>query len=66
MVEASAANGWGEYRTHVAFMDHVADTYSFNDHAMRRLHERLKDLLDPNGVLSPGKSGIWPRHMRDR
>ncbi|TAJ91582.1 MAG: FAD-binding oxidoreductase [Gammaproteobacteria bacterium] len=65
MVEASAANGWGEYRTHVAFMDHVADTYSFNDHAMRRLHERLKDLLDPNGVLSPGKSGIWPRHMRE-
>jgi (+)-pinoresinol hydroxylase len=65
LVEVSAANGWGEYRTHVAFMDKVADAYSFNDHALRRFHETLKDAIDPNGILSPGKSGIWPRHMRD-
>jgi 4-cresol dehydrogenase (hydroxylating) len=65
LVEVSAANGWGEYRTHVAFMDKVADAYSFNDHAMRRFHETLKDAVDPNGILSPGKSGIWPRRLRD-
>jgi (+)-pinoresinol hydroxylase len=65
LVEVSAANGWGEYRTHVAFMDKVADAYSYNDHALRRFHETLKDAIDPNGVLSPGKSGIWPKRMRD-
>jgi (+)-pinoresinol hydroxylase len=64
LVEASAANGWAEYRTHVAFMDKVADMYSFNNHAMRRFHETLKDAVDPNRILSPGKSGIWPKRLR--
>ena len=64
LVEVSAANGWAEYRTHVAFMDKVADAYSFNNHAMRRFHETLKDAIDPNGILSPGKSGIWPKRLR--
>jgi 4-cresol dehydrogenase (hydroxylating) len=64
LVEVSAANGWAEYRTHVAFMDKVADMYSFNDHALRRFHETLKDAVDPNGILSPGKSGIWPKRLR--
>jgi 4-cresol dehydrogenase (hydroxylating) len=64
LVEVSAANGWGEYRTHIAFMDKVAEAYSFNNHATRRFHETLKDAIDPNGILSPGKSGIWPRRLR--
>jgi len=64
LVEVSAANGWGEYRTHIAFMDKVAEAYSFNEHALRRFHETLKDAVDPNGILSPGKSGIWPRRLR--
>jgi 4-cresol dehydrogenase (hydroxylating) len=65
LVEVSAENGWAEYRTHIAFMDHVAETYSFNNHAMRRFHETLKDAVDPNGILAPGKSGIWPKRLRE-
>jgi FAD/FMN-containing dehydrogenase len=29
-----------------------------------RFCETLKDALDPAGILSPGKQGIWPRSMR--
>lgn len=32
--------------------------------ALRRFHETLKDTVDPNGMLSPGKCGIWPKHRR--
>ncbi len=64
LVKTSAEHGWGEYRTHTAFMGDVMDAYSFNDHALLRLHETMKDALDPNGVLSPGKNGIWPKGMR--
>ena len=64
LIKACAARGWGEYRTAPLFMDDVADSYSFNDHALRRLHETLKDAVDPNGILSAGRYGIWPRHLR--
>jgi 4-cresol dehydrogenase (hydroxylating) len=47
-------------------MDLVADQYNFNDHAQRRFNELLKDALDPNGILSPGRQGIWPRGSRPR
>ena len=63
-IKVAAEHGWGEYRTHTAFMDDVAASYSFNNRALWRLHETLKDALDPRGILSPGKSGIWPRRMR--
>ncbi|MGA2509249.1 MAG: FAD-binding oxidoreductase [Candidatus Acidiferrales bacterium] len=64
LVKTSAEHGWGEYRTHTAFMGDIMDAYSFNDHALLRLHETMKDALDPNGILSPGKNGIWPKGMR--
>jgi len=65
LVQVAAEHGWGEYRTHTAFMDDCAAAYSFNDHALRRLHETLKDAIDPNGIISAGRYGIWPKHLRD-
>ena len=64
LVKEAAAHGWGEYRTHTTFMGDISNTYSFNHHALRRFHETIKDAVDPNGILSPGKCGIWPKRMR--
>ena len=64
LIADSKAHGYGEYRTHLEFMDPVADSYDWGGHAMRRLNETVKDALDPNGILAPGKNGIWPRRYR--
>lgn len=64
MVKVAAEHGWGEYRTAPAFQDDVVATYSFNNHALRRFHETLKDAIDPNGVIAAGRYGIWPKHLR--
>ena len=65
LVREGAEAGYAEYRAHISFMDLVAEQYAWNDHAQMRLNRRLKDLLDPNGVLSPGKQGIWPTWRRE-
>ncbi len=62
--QVAVENGWGFYRAHNAFHDKVMSLLSFNDHALPKLHETLKDALDPNGILSAGRYGIWPRHLR--
>ena len=64
LIADARANGYGEYRTHLDFMDGVADTYDFNNHALRRLNEKVKNALDPRGILAPGKSGIWPAGLQ--
>jgi 4-cresol dehydrogenase (hydroxylating) len=46
-------------------MDLAASQYDFNDHALMRLSTTIKDALDPNGILSPGKQGIWPKGRKD-
>jgi 4-cresol dehydrogenase (hydroxylating) len=66
LVKIAADNGWGEYRTPPVFMDDVMAAYSFNNHALLRFHETIKDALDPNGIIAPGRSGIWPRNLRGR
>lgn len=58
LIEVCAEKGWGEYRTHLALMDQIADTYSWNDHALLKFSERLKDAIDPNGILAPGKVSV--------
>lgn len=65
LIDDAAKAGYGEYRTHLSYMDAVADTFDFNDHALWRLNETLKDAIDPNGILAPGKSGIWPKRYRE-
>jgi 4-cresol dehydrogenase (hydroxylating) len=64
LVTIAAQHGWGEYRTAPAYQDAIMDTYSFNKHALRRFLESIKDAVDPNGILSAGRYGIWPKHLR--
>jgi len=64
LVKEAGERGYGEYRAHLDFMDLAAEQYAWNDHAYMRFVERIKDAVDPNGILAPGKQGIWPR--RDR
>ena len=64
LVDEAAAEGYGEYRTHIRYMDRIAATYGWNDNALWKMHETIKDALDPNGILAPGKSGIWPKNRR--
>lgn len=47
-------------------MDRVAATYRWGGGALARFNEALRDALDPNGILSPGRNGIWGRLWRDR
>lgn len=63
-VQLAAERGWAEYRAPAGFQDLCAKTYGFNNHALTRFRETIKDAVDPNGILSPGRYGVWPRHLR--
>jgi 4-cresol dehydrogenase (hydroxylating) len=65
IIAECAKRGYGEYRAPTPFMGEAMQAYSFNNHALLRFHESIKDTLDPNGIFSPGKNGILPKHMRE-
>lgn len=58
LVADAKAHGYGEYRTHLDYMDLVASTYDFNNGALGKLNAKVKTALDPLGIIAPGKSGI--------
>jgi 4-cresol dehydrogenase (hydroxylating) len=64
IARVAAEHGWGEYRSPPFGVDFVMGAYSFNDFALRRFCETLKDAIDPNGIIAAGRGGIWPRHLR--
>ncbi|KAH7393281.1 glycolate oxidase [Cadophora sp. MPI-SDFR-AT-0126] len=66
MIAAAAKEGFGEYRTHILFADQVAETYGWGGGALRKFNETIKDALDPNGILAPGRNGIWPKSYRGK
>jgi 4-cresol dehydrogenase (hydroxylating) len=66
LVADSKARGYGEYRTHLDYMNTVAATYDFNGHALHKLNEKVKTALDPAGIIAPGKNGIWPAALAGR
>ena len=66
LIKLAGENGWGEYRTHAMMQDPAMSVYSENDHGLLSVHEKIKDALDPNGILAAGKSGVWPSHMPEK
>ena len=67
LIADAAAAGYAPYRSHVAFMDLIADQYDRERLSAPRLHRRrIKDAVDPQGILSPGKQGIWPGRSTER
>ena len=63
LLQDGTRKGYLPYRTHVSYMDDLASMLKFNNSAFTRFNASLKDFLDPNGVISPGKSGIWNNNM---
>jgi 4-cresol dehydrogenase (hydroxylating) len=64
LVQACGEKGWAEYRAPVVFQDEAQAPFSFSNNVYRRFIETLYDAADPNGILSPGRMGIWPKQLR--
>ena len=65
LVRECSANGWPVYRIHAHFQALGMQMFGWNGGTLQRLHQALKDALDPNGIISPGRYDIWPRHLRE-
>jgi 4-cresol dehydrogenase (hydroxylating) len=66
LTQICADHGWTEYRAPAQMHKEVVKmANNYNDHALMRFHETIKDAIDPNGILSAGRYGIWPKHLRE-
>lgn len=65
LVISCAERGWTEYRVHPHFQHLTMETYNFGNGSLQRLHETLKDAIDPRGIISAGRYDIWPKHLRE-
>jgi 4-cresol dehydrogenase (hydroxylating) len=64
LVRGCAERGWPIYRIHPVFHKLGMEMFSAGDGSLHRLHETLKDAIDPNGIVSPGRYDIWPKRLR--
>jgi len=64
LVRGCAERGWPIYRIHPVFHKLGMEMFGWGGGALHRLHETLKDAIDPNGIVSPGRYDIWPRRLR--
>jgi 4-cresol dehydrogenase (hydroxylating) len=55
MITRFGERGWAAYRSAVSTMDLVAQQYGQTN---RDVNARIKQALDPNHILAPGKQGI--------
>ncbi len=55
MITRFGEQGWAAYRSSVSTMDLVAQQYG---DANREVNARIKQALDPNHIIAPGKQGI--------
>ena len=51
------------YSACIAFAEWMK-RHGVNNGALARFHQTLKDGLEPNGILSPGRYGIRPKRLR--
>jgi len=65
IAKAAAERGWTGYRAPPLFQGIVASTYSFNDGALLKFQQALKDAADPSGIMAPGRGGLCPKAMRE-
>ena len=66
LVKDARKEGYAEYRAHVKHQELVAGAYDWPEgrgHG-RLLSEKIKDALDPKGIFSEGKMGIWSQKRR--
>jgi 4-cresol dehydrogenase (hydroxylating) len=65
-IQVLAEHGWGDYRTAPAFQDFMVSKYGFNNNALLKYSLQIKDATDPNGIISPGRYGLWPKALREQ
>ena len=59
-IRDAAGMGYTAYRNRLDYMDEIDSHFNLQGGALKQFNTKLKNFLDPKGILSPGKSGIWP------